>query len=98
MSDSEEERPASDIWLSEENWIILKEFLHKEIDKYLDHHHKRKCRICRGCVVSCYLCSGCAFAFMHQFSMQRQKLLDWQQLKFWLRQVVRILVCVICMW
>ena len=33
MSDSEEETPESGIQLSEENWIILKEFLHKEIDK-----------------------------------------------------------------
>ena len=33
MSDSEGETPGKGIQLSEENWIILKEFLHKEIDK-----------------------------------------------------------------
>ena len=77
MSDSEEETPDSGIQLLEENWIILKEFLHKEIDKYLDRCHKWRCWMCWGCAVSCF-CSGHAFEFMQWFWMQTQKLLDRQ--------------------
>ena len=76
MSDSEEETPESGIQLSEENWIILKEFLHKEIDKYFDRCHKRRCWMCCGCRI----CSTCADAFVQCFWMQRQKLLDQQGL------------------
>ena len=40
MSDSEEETPVSGIQLSEENWIILKRFLHQLIVVYLDNNKR----------------------------------------------------------
>ena len=75
MSDSEEETPGSGIQLSEKNWIILKEFLHKEIDKYFDRCHNQCWRFC-----DCRICSTGADAFVQCFWMRRQELLDQQGL------------------
>ena len=83
MSDSEEESPGGSIQLSKENWIILKEFLQRDIDEYL--YWSLKCR-CRECVYIGYgycihprmgLCID-AEDLMQQFRIQRQKLLDQQ--------------------
>ena len=74
MSDREEEIPVSRIQLSEENWLILKEFFHKEINKYLD-------RLPTEHNFGGYFHTILAFEFGQQFQMKRQKLLD-QQCKY----------------